>query len=295
MNDKRVLIFGATGRVGGATARELLLRGWQVRAVTRNPEGEEARVLAVLGAEVARGDMEDRESLDRLFKGMTRVLSLQNWSTSGVEGEILQGKLVADAANAAGIQHLVYISAGNGDPDTGVPHFNSKLVVEDYMRALKLPFTIVRPAPFMELLTEKDFYPSLGAWGAKVKILGWDAPIPWVAVRDIGVAAANIFENPETWIGKDVSLFGDIKTMRECRDIFMEVDGKKPFRLSLPLGLFKKMAGEELVIMWHWLDRFLRTENLGTLKKIAKESGLINPAMTDMKRWLQMNRSAAKS
>jgi len=147
----------------------------------------------------------------------------------------------------------------------------------------------------MELLTEKDFYPSLGAWGAKVKILGWDAPIPWVAVRDIGVAAANIFENPETWIGKDVSLFGDIKTMRECRDIFMEVDGKKPFRLSLPLGLFKKMAGEELVIMWHWLDRFLRTENLGTLKKIAKESGLINPAMTDMKRWLQMNRSAAKS
>ena len=295
MNDKRVLIFGATGRVGGATARELLLRGWQVRAVTRNPEGEEARVLAVLGAEVARGDMEDRESLDRLFKGMTRVLSLQNWSTSGVEGEILQGKLVADAANAAGIQHLVYISAGNGNPDTGVPHFNSKLVVEDYMRALKLPFTIVRPAPFMELLTEKDFYPSLGAWGAKVKILGWDAPIPWVAVRDIGVAAANIFENPETWIGKDVSLFGDIKTMRECRDIFMEVDGKKPFRLSLPLGLFKKMAGEELVIMWHWLDRFLRTENLGTLKKIAKESGLINPAMTDMKRWLQMNRSAAKS
>ena len=295
MNDKRVLIFGATGRVGGATARELLLRGWQVRAVTRNPEGEEARVLAVLGAEVARGDMEDRESLDRLFKGMTRVLSLQNWSTSGVEGEILQGKLVADAANAAGIQHLVYISAGNGNPDTGVPHFNSKLVVEDYMRALKLPFTIVRPAPFMELLTEKDFYPSLGAWGAKVKILGWDAPIPWVAVRDIGVAAANIFENPETWIGKDVSLFGDIKTMRECREIFMEVDGKKPFRLSLPLGLFKKMAGEELVIMWHWLDRFLRTENLGTLKKIAKESGLINPAMTDMKRWLQMNRSAAKS
>lgn len=295
MNDKRVLIFGATGRIGGATVRELLLRGWQVRAVTRNPEGEEARVLAALGAEVARGDMEDRESLDRLFKGMTRVLSLQNWSTSGVEGEILQGKLVADAASAAGIQHLVYISAGNGDPDTGVPHFDSKLVVEDYMRALKLPFTIVRPAPFMELLTEKDFYPSLGAWGAKVKILGWDAPIPWVAVRDIGVAAANIFENPETWIGKDVSLFGDIKTMRECRDIFMEVDGKKPFRLSLPLGLFKKMAGEELVIMWHWLDRFLRTENLGTLKKIAKESGMINPAMTDMKRWLQMNRSAAKS
>lgn len=40
--DKTALIFGATGNVGDAAARELLARGWQVRAVTRNPGSEKA-------------------------------------------------------------------------------------------------------------------------------------------------------------------------------------------------------------------------------------------------------------
>ena len=65
------------------------------------------------------------------------------------------------------------------------------------MRGLGLPFTIVRPGPFMELLTDKEFFPPLSVWGAQIKILGWDKPIPWIAVRDIGIAVANIFEDDD--------------------------------------------------------------------------------------------------
>lgn len=108
--DKQVLIFGATGNMGGAAARELLARGWQVRAVSRNPQSEKAQALAALGAELVRADMDDRGSLDAAFDGMTRVFSVQNWSTSSVDGEIRQGKLVANAARAAGVTHLAFSS-----------------------------------------------------------------------------------------------------------------------------------------------------------------------------------------
>jgi uncharacterized protein YbjT (DUF2867 family) len=288
--DKKVLIFGATGNIGGAAARELLNRGWHVRAVTRNPDSDKAQTLAKLGAEVVLGNMDDRASLERNFAGMPRVFSVQNWTTSGTSGEVRQGKLVAEVAQSAGVEHLVYGSAGTGDSNTGVPHFDSKLEVEGYMRTLGLPFTIVRPAPFMELLTEKEFYPALSVWGAQIKILGWDTPIPWVAVHDIGVSIAKIFSQPDTWIGKDVSLFGDVKTMRECQEIFITVDGKRPFRMPLPLGLFQRMAGEEFVKMWRWLDKLIIERGQQALIQDLESSRRVNADMLDLHCWLKMKR-----
>ena len=68
MNEnKQVLVFGATGNVGGAVARELLARGWSVRAVTRNPQSEKAQALAKIGAYLVQADMEDRGSLAAAF------------------------------------------------------------------------------------------------------------------------------------------------------------------------------------------------------------------------------------
>lgn len=293
--DKRALIFGTTGNIGGAVTRELLKRGWSVRAVTRYPDSERSFALVELGAEVFQADMENRASLEAAFDGIRRVFSVQNWTTSGTDGEVRQGKLVADVAHAAGVEHLVYGSAGTGESNTGVPHFDSKLEVEAHMRALGLPFTVVRPAPFMELLTEKEFYPPLSIWGAQIKILGWDAPIPWVAVRDLGIAIAHFFENPATWIGQDVSLFGDVKTMRECKDVFVAVDGRKPFGLPLPLGLFQKMAGDEFVKMWRWLDDQISEQGHQDLWQTVQDSRQINPEMLDLENWLRTKRNGVET
>jgi uncharacterized protein YbjT (DUF2867 family) len=291
MEKKCVLIFGATGNIGGAATRELLKRGWQVRAVTRMPDGEKVQTLAKLGAEVVQADMEDRASLKRVFDGMDRVLSVQNWTTSGVEGEMRQGKLVADVAHSVGVRHLVYASAGTGDRGTGIPHFENKIVVEDYMRDLELPFTVVRPAPFMELLSEKEFFPAMATWGVEPKILGWDLPIPWVAVHDLGKAVANILEDPEKWIGRDVPMGGDIKTLGESQAIFTAVDGKKPFRIPLPIWLFEKMAGEEFVEMWKWMDRWIGQEGVSGLMGLMEQTHELVPDMLDMESWLRKKRN----
>lgn len=289
--NKLVLIFGATGNIGGATARELLKRGWDVRAVTRTPGSDKAEALAMLGAEVVQGDMEDRASLEVVFDSIPRVLSVQNWVTNGVEGEIRQGKLVANVARSAGVEHLVYASAGTGERGSGIPHFENKIVVEDYMRQLGLPFTIVRPTPFMELLSEKEFYPAMGTWGVEPKVVGWDTPLPWVAVYDLGLAISNVFEDPRTYIGQDITICSDVKTLAESQAIFTAIDGKKPLRIPLPVWMFGKMAGDEFVNMWRWMAGFVRDVGPEGLWDMVEASREVSPELLDMESWLQMKRN----
>lgn len=291
-NTKRVLILGATGNIGGAAARELLRRGWQVRAVTRSPQSATAQALATLGAEIVQADMEDRASLDAAFAGMKQVFSVQNWTTSGVAGEIRQGKLVADAAKAAGVAHLVFGSAGVGEADTGVPHFDCKMVVEKYMRVeLGLPTTAVRPGPFMELMTDKAFFPPLAAWGVMPRIVGWEMPLPWTAVADIGTTIANVFDNPDKWIGRDINLISDVASMRDCQQIFKATTGKKPFGLPLPVAVFNKMAGPEMVVMWHWLADYLAVNEIGRLKTDVAAAREVCPDLHSVADWLKQSRN----
>jgi uncharacterized protein YbjT (DUF2867 family) len=82
-SDRIVAITGATGRQGGAVARHLLADGWQVRALTRKPEGKPARKLAALGAEVMRADMADPSTLSEAFRDVYGVYSVQSTMISG--------------------------------------------------------------------------------------------------------------------------------------------------------------------------------------------------------------------
>ena len=221
---------------------------------------------------------------------------MQNWVMSGVAGEIRQGKLVAEAAKAAGVTHLVYGSAGIGEPDTGVPHFECKLVVEQYMRQeLELPTTAVRPGPFMELMSEKEFYPTLTAWGAMPKVVGWDTPVPWTAVVDIGTTVANVFAGPEKWIGRDINLIGHIESLRDCQTKFLKITGKKPFGLSLPMVLFNKMAGSEFEVMWRWLVSYLAEEGRESLQSLVDASREVCADLHSVESWLQWKHKGSRS
>ena len=69
--ERLILVVGATGKQGGAVARSLLDRGFQVRGLTRNPHKPEAQALTEQGAEVVQGDMDDRSDMDRVLDGPT--------------------------------------------------------------------------------------------------------------------------------------------------------------------------------------------------------------------------------
>jgi len=132
-----IVVCGATGRQGGSVTRRLLEQGRTVRAMTRKADGNGARAVAELGAEVVGADMNDVGSLRRAFEGAAGVYSVQNGIAVGFDAEIRQGRNVAEAAEAADVRHLVYASAGFGRP-TGVPSWDSKLPVEARVREASL-------------------------------------------------------------------------------------------------------------------------------------------------------------
>ena len=149
--ERLILVCGATGSQGGAVTRSLLDRGFRVRGLTRNPQKPEAQALAEQGAEVVQGDMEDRSAMDQvLVEGIYGVFSVQNFWETGYDREVQQGKIVADAAKAAGVEHLLYSSVGSAHRQTGIPHFESKREVEEHVRQIGLPYTILRPVFFMQ-------------------------------------------------------------------------------------------------------------------------------------------------
>jgi uncharacterized protein YbjT (DUF2867 family) len=87
--------------------------------------------LKQLGAELIIADFNDRASLDRAVQGVYGVFSIQDFS-DGVEVEMQQGKALADAAKAAGVQHFVYSSVGSAERNTGIPHFDSKCQIATF-------------------------------------------------------------------------------------------------------------------------------------------------------------------
>src|SRR3990172_1051221 len=168
MNGKIISVTGATGQQGGAVAGKLLADGWKVRALTRDTSKPAAQQLKALGAELVAGDMDNRAELDAAFEGAYGVFSVQNfWLPNvGFEGEIRQGKNVADAAKAAGIQHFVYSSVGAAQRGMGQKHFESKWIIEQQIHSLDIPYTILRPAAFFENFNWERAYILNGTFNA---------------------------------------------------------------------------------------------------------------------------------
>jgi uncharacterized protein YbjT (DUF2867 family) len=87
-NDRSIiLVSGATGKQGGAVARELLSHGYKVRAMTRKPADPAARELAGLGADIVKADLDQPETLDDALAGVWGVFAVQNTWEAGVERE----------------------------------------------------------------------------------------------------------------------------------------------------------------------------------------------------------------
>lgn len=138
-----ILVTGATGQQGSAVANALLQKGKNVRVMTRNPE--KAAILAKAGAEVVKGNLTNQTDLQAALRGVQGVFAMSTPFEAGMEEEVRQGVMLADAAKQAGVSHYVYTSVGSAHRHTGIPHFESKWKVEQHIEKVGLPATILRP------------------------------------------------------------------------------------------------------------------------------------------------------
>lgn len=248
-----ILVTGATGKQGGAVSRHLLTNGYKVRAMTRKPASEAARILWSLGAEIIQGDLDDPKSLEAALTGVWGVFSVQNTWEAGVEREEMQGKRFAELARDMGVAHFVYTSVGSAHRSTGIPHFENKWRIEQTVRALKFPsYTILRPVFFMNNFVSPSFLPGLME-GKLMMGINPETRLQMIAVDDIGKYGLIAFEQHEKLNGVELDIAGDVHTMPEASGIFSRIMGRPVRFVEVPKEDVRK-ASEDYAIMLEWFD-----------------------------------------
>jgi uncharacterized protein YbjT (DUF2867 family) len=175
----KVLVTGATGNVGGQVVRNLHTRGVAVRVLARKPEA----VAFPKGIEVVAGDLTDPESIRAALQGVDKLFLLN----AVVADELTQALITYGIAKRAGIKHVTYLSIYKAERFRDVPHFASKVAVENALREFGVPYTILRPGYFFQNdLTLKPPLQQMGIYPMPIGTAGISA----IDSRDVAEAAA---------------------------------------------------------------------------------------------------------
>ncbi|OKK00318.1 NmrA family NAD(P)-binding protein [Amycolatopsis sp. CB00013] len=247
MSAAPVLVTGATGRQGGATARALLAAGVPVRALVRDPA--RAKAVEALGAELVVGDLHDVESVIRAAKGARAVFSVQmpgmNEDGFDFAGEVTQGVNLIEGAKAAGVPQFVHTSVSGAGQHVEAdgwaegrwasmePTLGAKAAIQDRLREAGFPrWTLLKPGFFMEnFLPDMKFLFPRGVDGGLVSVIKPSTSLSLAAVDDIGTAAAAAIAEPDRFAGVELELASDFLTMTEIAEV---LSGALGTRLTAP-------------------------------------------------------------
>ena len=179
----RVLVVGGTGTVGSAVVAALHASGHESLVMSRSAEKAARRPA---GAAHVVADLEQPATLPAAFSGVDGVFLLLPVSQT----ETAQGLAGVEAAQAAGVRRIVYMSVVMPPGSEVVPHIASKIPVERAVQASGIPWTILRPNNFFQNdLWLRDAITTYGVYPQPLGPRG----VSRVDVRDIAEAAAAAF------------------------------------------------------------------------------------------------------
>lgn len=243
MADKKTIaVLGATGSQGGGLCRAILddaAGGFACRAITRDPSKDKAKELASKGAEVVAADIDDVESLKKAFAGAYGVYAVTNfWEHFSGDKEKEQAKNIAEAAKAAGVEHIVWSTLEDTrklmaaddkrmpmlQEKYRVPHFDAKAEADAFFA--DLPATRLLTSFYWDNLYMFGLAPKKGDDGK----LTWafpmgDAKLAGMAAEDIGKIAYGIFRAGKEYIGKAVGVYGEALTIQQMSETLSKVLG----------------------------------------------------------------------
>ena len=227
MTKKIITVFGATGAQGGGLARAILADKtgeFAVRAVTRKPDSDSAKVLAAAGAEVVVADLDDAASVQRAMNGAFGTFCVTNfWEHFSPEKELAQAAALADAAAKAVVKHVVWSTLEDTRaffPADGkrmpvllgkynVPHFDAKGEANKLFTA-RVPTTLVNTSFYWDNLIHFGMGPKKGPDGVLAITLPMAGKrLSGIAAEDIGKCVHGVFKGGVANVGKTFGLAGE--------------------------------------------------------------------------------------
>lgn len=281
-HSKTIFVTGATGNQGGAVIKSLINNGYKIKALTRNASSERAQKLKHPAIEIIEGDLDEpRDFGDHLqnIDGIFCVLTFEN----GIDKEIKRGILLTNLAKDSDVKHIVYSSVAGVDLQTGIPHFESKYIVEKHLRQMNLPFTIIRPVS----LYENFLIPQVKKMIDKGKLpsaINKSVPQQFISAKDIGEITVAVFNNTAEYTGVIITPAAEELTLQQVADIFTESTGKKISFQKMPLFLARLLMGKDLYTMFRWVN-----ENGGTFIKDVEAYRADHPGLLRLKDWIQIH------
>jgi uncharacterized protein YbjT (DUF2867 family) len=183
-----ILVTGATGTNGVEVLKQLTETGERARGLVRDPL--KAHKILPPEVELARGDLDDPQSLLAAMEGVERVFLLCPVSQKQVELEAN----VVDAAKKEGVSHLVKFSVLHASPDSASQLLRWHGQTEQHIRASGIPFTFLRPNIFMQEILRQAT--AIKTQGAFYQPFGPDVRLSFVDVRDNAAVAAKVLSEP---------------------------------------------------------------------------------------------------
>ena len=174
-----ILVTGGTGLIGGEVLRRLSERGVPARALTRDLK----KAHNMPGITWVAGDLGKPDTLPAAFVGVKSLFLLTHYLDDMVA---LQHNAIA-AARAAGVAHVVKVSAFAASDHSKAPIGRWHYQVEKELQESGLGWTMLRPHHFMQnLLAQAEYVRKDGA----IYSPSGDGQIPYVDGRDVGAVAA---------------------------------------------------------------------------------------------------------
>ncbi|MFI5953909.1 NmrA family NAD(P)-binding protein [Cryptosporangium sp. NPDC051539] len=257
-DNEPVLVIGATGQQGGATARALLAAGVPVRALVRDPGSERAKALTDLGATLVPGDLYDAESLVLPCTGVRAVFSVlrPDFANPEADAERVHARNLVAAAAAAGVHHFVQTSVSGAGRHLDAPGWDegrwhrsysdqappisdywlSKEEVNDLVRGAGFPaWTIIYPSTFMETFRRPTVYFENRTGNRLVAVVNPETTYALIAVEDIGRAAAAAIMDPDRFNQVELQLAGDVLTFAGIADALSRAWGEQILPPEMPM------------------------------------------------------------
>jgi uncharacterized protein YbjT (DUF2867 family) len=310
MADRKVIaVFGATGAQGGGLVRAITSDpsgGFAARAITRDAKSDKAKELAALGAEVVEADIDDARSVTKAFDGAYGAFCVTfYWAHFSPEKELAEAKIMAQAAEAAGLQHVIWSTLedtrkrvplhDNRMPtlmgNYKVPHFDAKGEADGYFTELGVPTTFLLTSFYWDNLIYFGMGPKKGPDGVLAFTLPMgDKKLPGIAAEDIGKCAYGIFKAGKSYIGKTVGISGEHPTGEQMAAALSRALGQ-PVRYNAVTPEVYRGFGfpgaDDLGNMFQYKADF--EKEFSGVRDI-NEARVLNPALQDFATWLSRNK-----
>ncbi len=306
---KVIAVLGSTGAQGGGLVRAILADktgGFAARAVTRKVDSDKAQALAAAGAEVVAADLDDVESLKKAFAGAYGVYAVTNfWEHFSGEKEKAQAKNVAEAAKAAGVQHVIWSTLEDtrqwmpaGDTRMPmlqdkyrVPHFDAKAEADAFFAGV--PTTFLRTSFYWDNLYMFGLAPKKGddgkyAWAFP---LG-DAKMAGIAAEDIGKCAYGIFKAGSQYVGKTVGIAGEFISVADMGKALSKVLGIGDVTYNaVDANVYRSWGFPGADEMGNMFQVYRDFEGAFNANRSIETARALNPALQNFEQFVVTNKS----